>query len=743
MYIYAVINSDCKHDRKIRRYMKRILYILTLCCIVNFAVSCDRDNENNVGIKFSKMSDLNPVFEYMGGTKEYTFTTSHNWSVTAADEWISVTPESGGKYDNNFSISVEANEVGENRESYIIVALTNGNAVKIPITQLMCPRFDTEECEAYAIEAEGGSIDVAISTNQEYTLTIPTGAVSWLSAEVSDTRAMRDESIRFNVAPNVGNDTRIAKVIAADEAGNPLCEFLIVQSTLNTPYNEISYFTDNEERAELGATEEFGARLLYHIHDGRKGRLIFNSSVTRIPANLFAGNTELTHIVLPPLLKDIDVSAFDGCANLASLELPEGVTYVGNRCFAGCSSVTEFSLPSTVYRIGDSIFDGCSGTLEIHCAIHDENVSTTEAEHWLHGSNFNTVTLHNTIGKATFLDYEPLEEVFLGEDVAIINGRAFGNCPNIEAVHVGSITQWCAIHFGDEQANPLSSGTTDLILDEGLVTRLDTPSSVTAVGRFAFANYTKLESIRLNESVTSIGWNSFRGCNVESIYLGPGITTIGTGAFMDCVATTLTVDFNMPSSEGSVTSSKHWLHGITITNLIVGPNVTTIGNFFFSETNTTDTAEYECSLETLTIGDNVTSIGTGAFSGSKALRSVTFGSGLRTIGEHAFFQCYSLTEVTLPEGVETIDDYAFNSCTALRTVNIPATTTYLGKYAFRECDAIEHIYCRGEVPPTMGNDYVFDIELPTYTIHVPATSVDAYRNGDGWRYFSNVVVGDL
>ena len=723
--------------------MKRIFHILTLCCIVLSTVGCERNDDANVDIKFSKTSDLNPTFEHTGGIKEYTFTATDNWSVSTADDWVSVTPNSGSSSDNHFSIEVAPSQTGENRESYVIVALANGNAVKIPITQLMCPRFDTEECEAYSIDAEGGNINIEISTNQEYRIEIPTGAITWLSAGVDSTRSMRDETVCFSVEANTSNDTRVAKVAAVDLEGGILHEFIVIQSTTNTPYNEISYYTDNEERVELATVEEFGARLLYHVHDGREGRIIFDSSVTRIPANLFAGNSELTYITLPPMLQDIDASAFEGCNNLTSIDIPQGVTYLGNRCFAGCSSITEFTLPSSIYRIGDSILDGCGGRLAVLCPIPDENVSTTSASHWLYGSDFETVTLHNTIGKTAFLDYDSLKEVYINEGVLTINGSAFGNCPNITAIHVGTIEQWCAIQFGNEQANPLSSGTTDLITNDGVVTRLDTPATVTSIGRFAFSNYTKLESIQINDSVTSIGWNCFKGCNVESIYLGAGIITIGTDAFVDSTATTLTINFNMPSYESSITNSKHWLHGISISELIVGPNVTTIGSFFFSETNTSDTTEHNCTLEAITIGDNVTSIGTGAFSGCKALRNVTFGNNLITIGEHAFFQCDSLTEITIPEGIETIANYAFNSCVALRTVDIPSTTTYLGKYAFRGCEALAEVYCRGEVPPAMGNNYVFDIEQPSYNIHVPATAVEAYRNGEGWRYFREIIVGDL
>ena len=130
----------------------------------------------------------------------------------------------------------------------------------------------------------------------------------------------------------------------------------------------------------------------------------------------------------------------------------------------------------------------------------------------------------------------------------------------------------------------------------------------------------KLNTVIINEGVTTIGQDAFRGCSrLTSVTIPSSVTTIGEGAFYDCSG-----------------------------------------------------------LTSVTIPSSVTTIGKDAFLGCFGLTSVTIPSSVTSIGEGAFYGCSGLTSVTIPSSVTTIGQGAFYGCTGLSSVTIyaPPLVTY-------------------------------------------------------------------
>jgi hypothetical protein len=67
------------------------------------------------------------------------------------------------------------------------------------------------------------------------------------------------------------------------------------------------------------------------------------------------------------------------------------------------------------------------------------------------------------------------------------------------------------------------------------LTSLTIPDSVTSIGKNAFQNCRSLTSLTIPESVTSIGYEAFGGCySLTSITIPESVTEIGRGAFSGC-----------------------------------------------------------------------------------------------------------------------------------------------------------------------------------------------------------------
>ena len=211
------------------------------------------------------------------------------------------------------------------------------------------------------------------------------------------------------------------------------------------------------------------------------------------------------------------------------------------------------------------------------------------------------------------------------------------------------------------------------------LTSITIPSSVTSIGEHAFYGCSGLTSITIPSSVTSIEKYVFSGCSgLTSITIPNSVTSIEWGAFDGCSGlTSITIPSSVTSIGGGAFSGCSGLTSITIPN-----SVTSIEWGAFSG----------CSgLTSITIPSSVTSIGEGAFEGCSGLTSITIPSSVTSIGAHAFEGCSGLTSITIPSSVTSIGAYAFRGCSGLTSITIPSSVTSIGEYTFYGCSGLTSI----------------------------------------------------
>jgi len=124
--------------------------------------------------------------------------------------------------------------------------------------------------------------------------------------------------------------------------------------------------------------------------------------------------------------------------------------------------------------------------------------------------------------------------------------------------------------------------------------------------------------------------------------------------------------------------------------------------------------------------------------------SVVVPEGVEEI-DSAFFEDYYLTSVTLPQSLRVIRQNAFHKCSALTSITIPSGVTTIGNYAFFDCSALTLMTVEGVAPPSVTNDlFPRDLIPPGLTaIYVPAASVDAYKNANGWKKHADLITAIL
>ncbi len=199
--------------------------------------------------------------------------------------------------------------------------------------------------------------------------------------------------------------------------------------------------------------------------------------------------------------------------------------------------------------------------------------------------------------------------------------------------------------------------------DCGRLTSIKIPDSVTSIGENAFEDCSGLTSIDIPDSVTEIGKNAFLSCGgLTSVTIGSGVTAIGESAFYRCdVLENITVNEKNQnySSYDRILYNKAQTEIIHVPKAIKGD--VTISNGVISIGDSVFMNCFEMTGE-LKIPDSVTSIGYYAFYACRRLTSVIIGNNVTKIEECAFGDCRGLTSVIIGNNVTEIGENAFGGC---------------------------------------------------------------------------------
>ena len=414
----------------------------------------------------------------------------------------------------------------------------------------------------------------------------------------------------------------------------------------------------------------------------------------------------------------IGSEAFLNATTLLSVTLPSTITSINSSAFKSCDGLIAIELPEALISIGSNAFDGC---VRIEAITIPVNVTT--------------------IGQEAFQNCENLETVVWNAKNVTSTYSGTGYRPFYNCAKVKNFT------FGDQvQRIPQY-----LCYNMSKLMSIALPNSVTTIGSTAFESCTGLCSLTLPESLTSIPDNMCKSCsNLESIKIPSTVTSIGSAAFKEC---TKLMSIELPAGLKSVYSQA--FDGCSaLTELTIPEDVTTISTEAFQNctglktvvwnaknvTNTYSSSGsrpfYACSnIESFTFGDQVQTIPQYLCYNLKKLTSITLPNSVTTIKTSAFESCTSLSSLTLPENLTYIPDNMCMSCSSLESIKIPSTVTSIGSAAFKECTKLQSI----EFPTVLKSIYsqAFDgcTALTELTIpeEVTTLSTEVFQNCTGLK----------
>ena len=431
--------------------------------------------------------------------------------------------------------------------------------------------------------------------------------------------------------------------------------------------------------------------------------------IETIPNNAFYYDQSLPSISIPASVKTISTQAFRNCSGLTAVSIPSNsqLTTINNSAFSDCVLLPSFTMPGTLTTLGTSVFYNCSKLTSV--TFSDQLLAIPDGT-FQRCSLLNNVTIPRTItrlGSNAFRECTSLTSIVIPNTVTAMGSSVFEECT---ALTSASFESGFTMNYIPDRTFyntrfssftiPASVQTINAraFMNNTALAAINFPATVKTLGEEAFHNCSGLTAVTIPATITSMGanvfWNSgvktadvyctvmgqgtfYQCASLESVTINQGVTTLGLGAFHGCSKlASVTIPKTVTTMLENVFRECTLLASVTFEN---GIQIETIPNNAFY---------YDVSLTGITLPASVTTIGNSAFRYCEKLDNLVLHGNLTSIQDWSFANCTALENLTVEEGVTSINRDVFQFC-GLKNVVLPSTLDLIGVNLFHQCNALE------------------------------------------------------
>ena len=450
-------------------------------------------------------------------------------------------------------------------------------------------------------------------------------------------------------------------------------------------------------------------------YDGDRGGSAFEGcKVLSLAQKSKADQLASNQIIIPTGVGYIPIKTFASCTGITNVTMP-GVSDIGDSGFTGCTALVEVTVPDAVKRLRQSLFENCT---KLSNVVYSKELLVIE------NNVFNGCSLLSSVSPS---DVEPLDStVIFPKTLGAAMNNSFSKCSNFKYLNILGGDDSAFALIGESAFSNCTSleGST---LDGTTSQELKFPPKVVVIEQTVFNNCTKLEKIRFEGNVTSIGDRAFFNCSeLTNITMNPTVTQIGNSAFQSCSklldvpltpeGTSALVQLeniknntfascisltkvDLTEAKGISSIGTSAFSGCVSLETVLVPEdgqLDAIGNGAFSGCTSLELFAPSEDSEKSSIPDTVSSIGANAFS-KTALKDIVIvkpanAEKYNVIGDSAFANCTQLCTADLSEAnLTTLPKNVFSGDRSLAEVLLPDTVTTISAGAFSDCVTLSSI----------------------------------------------------
>ena len=329
---------------------------------------------------------------------------------------------------------VVVTNTGAEEDAAVTVTADNSTGDEISKALIFVKGILTAKADVENIGGAGGIVDVEITTNTNYTVSIPSEASGWISVVDGGTKSeLRTETIKLAVAGYESGPDRSATV-SFTVSGKVVTSIHISQKSQEEEiWGAPIDFADKRVKSILTSTECSPV-----IDSNKDGEITYREAMECTTLPYFSGITSFDELQFFTSLKGIPSERFERCSELNSIKLPESLTSIGKRAFSRCSSLTSIDLPDGVKYIDEYTFYECSSLTSIDLP---ESLISIRKSAFRKCNSLNSIEFPETlinIGEDAFYECSSLAELtFHSVNPPELSNNSFYGCP-IRTVYVPS-----------------------------------------------------------------------------------------------------------------------------------------------------------------------------------------------------------------------------------------------------------------------------------------------------------------
>lgn len=618
-----------------------------------------------------------------GGTQTIVFSCNRDWSVSASDSWVRVSPSAGSALDGEISVTftVSPNTTYDPRTTTLTLKAEELSET-VTISQEMGLGLIVSPT-TFDLTDEAQTIEIEIQQNVDYSVLIDDSCKEWVKQV--ETRALSSDRVTFFISANETYDNREGKITIKQNDGSLSETIVIKQKQTDGIFVTPSDFKLSREDHSIEVTID--ANVEYSVSSEAKWIHIINTkalSSNVLSFNIDANDTFEQRI---GIVRVKDNKGLIECNITISQEPDEAIVFEDNRTKQLCVSNW------------DTNKDGELSLLE---ASRVQSIGQVFKESTIRSFNeFQYFVSVSEVGYLAFLS-SSIKEIVFPENITVIGQEAFSYC------------------------RLLSS----LVLNEKLV----------EIGSWAFNDCISLSIINLPSSLQTLGDQVFRGTPVRRITIPDSIVNLESNPFPKCTSLEeISGKYSTPDKRCLIKDGKllsFAAKGITMYSF--SSEVKEVADRVFWGLS---------SIEELSFSADTHTFGEMTFEDCTSLRRVTLenqGAGVTQLGALLFQQCSSLSEfdISKANNLTELPTRLFYGCSSLRQFTVPESIEVIRNQAFIFCSYLFSVYCLPIDPPLLYSTYsgesdVFRGTPNSMKIYVNSGSVDSYKNAYTWSDYAN------